>query len=270
MPITRSKTIVPSALEPLAIGLWFRLRPLVRLVLSGQAHYCPVCGSRCWRFLAHGPPTKQRQNAVCPVCLSHERHRLAWLFLSPAGLLDRRPRTRLLHVAPDTEFQRLFRSMDNIHYLSADLNSPHAGEKVDITNAPYPDASFDAIICIHTLEHIPDDRAAMRELLRLLAPGGWALIQVPLSTGPTFEDPSVTNPAERERLFWQHDHVRLYGLDIADRLEEAGFEVKVIPVAEIVPASEQERLGIDPLDAVFLCMKPSESPAGNTTPIASS
>ena len=113
----------------------------------------------------------------------------------------------------------------------------------------------DVILCSHVLEHVEDDRKAMRELFRVLRPGGWAMIQVPLSSQPTFEDPSITDPAERERLFWQADHVRLYGLDIADRLREAGFNVVTVFGEDLVDPDQLVKTGIYPRDAVFLCRK---------------
>jgi len=117
------------------------------------------------------------------------------------------------------------------------------------------DASFDVILCSHVLEHVHDDQRAMRELFRILRPGGWAMIQVPISSKPTFEDPSITEPAERERVFWQADHVRLYGLDIADRLLEAGFEVETVFGDQLVASDQLVRTGIYPRDLVFLCGK---------------
>ena len=103
----------------------------------------------------------------------------------------------------------------NIDYLSADLNSPSAMVKMDITNIKYEDNSFDVIICNHVLEHIPDDRKAMSELYRVLKPGGWAILQVPISLllNKTYEDPTVTTPEEREKVFGQSDHVRIYAKD---------------------------------------------------------
>lgn len=119
--------------------------------------------------------------------------------------------------------------MSNIDYISADLSLPLAMVRMDITDIPYTDNYFDAILCSYVLEHIEDDRKAMEEILRVLKPDGWAILQVPLDRNrkQTFEDPNVVSPQERERLFLQHDHVRLYGLDYKDRLEEAGFKVKV-------------------------------------------
>ena len=134
-----------------------------------------------------------------------------------------RQRKRLLHVAPERQMSHLFRQERSVDYLSADLSSALAMEKMDITDIQYPSNSFDVIYCSHVLEHIPNDRQAMRELCRVLRPDGWAILQVPILVESTLEDPTVTSPEERERLYGQHDHVRAYGLDYKDRLVEAGF-----------------------------------------------
>jgi SAM-dependent methyltransferase len=253
--VSRIKALLPAAVAPLAIDAWYLFRPIVRTAFFGRARYCPVCESRCRRFLSHGPPSRRVRDAVCPVCLSHPRLRLAWLFLSTrTDLLDGRPK-RLLHVAPEPALTRRLRNARDIEIVSADLDSPHARIVLDITRIDMADASFDVILCSHVLEHVHDDRRAMRELCRILRPGGWAMIQVPISRKPTFEDPSITDPAERERLFWQADHVRLYGLDIADRLTEAGFEVETLFGDQLIPPDQLVRTGIYPRDLVFLCRK---------------
>jgi hypothetical protein len=253
--VSRIKALLPAAVEPLAIGAWYLFRPIVRVAFFGRARYCPVCESRCRRFLTHGPPSRRVQDAVCPICLSHPRLRLAWLFLSTrTDLLDGRPK-RILHVAPEPALTQLLRAARNLEIVSADLDSPHAAVTLDLTRIEMADASFDVILCSHVLEHVHDDRRAMRELFRILRPGGWAMIQVPISSKPTFEDPSITEPAERERVFWQADHVRLYGLDIADRLLEAGFEVETVFGEQLVASDQLVRTGIYPRDLVFLCGK---------------
>ena len=112
-------------------------------------------------------------------------------------------------------------------YVSADLDSPVADVHADATDLPFEDESFDFVICVHVLEHVPDDRKALREFFRVLRPGGEAVLQVPPSDlAVTREDPSVvTARGERERLFGQYDHVRLCGADYGERIAEAGFEV---------------------------------------------
>ena len=128
--------------------------------------------------------------------------------------------------------------------------------RMDITAMEAPDASFDAIYCSHVLEHVPEDRKAMREFFRVLKPGGWALIMVPVAAHPTIEDPAVTDPAERERLYWQGDHVRLYGMDIVERLREAGFAVKVAYAGDFLSVGDCERMGLDPGEPIFDARKP--------------
>ena len=97
-----------------------------------------------------------------------------------------------------------------------------------------PDASFDAVICSHVLEHVDRDRDALAELRRIVTPDGWVLLMVPqdLARAETYEDPAITAPAARREAYWQDDHVRLYGRDFADRIAAAGFAVEVVSMSE--------------------------------------
>ena len=119
--------------------------------------------------------------------------------------------------------------MPSLRYVTADLSSARAGIKTDIMAIPCKSNSFDVVLCNHVLEHVADDQKAMRELFRVLAPGGWAILQSPIDTerAKTFEDPTIVSPRDRERAFGQHNHLRLYGRDYKERLEKAGFAVKV-------------------------------------------
>jgi len=160
----------------------------------------------------------------------------------------------VLHVAPEPAVEGILRSWPEVEYLSADLRPGRAMVTMDVTRIDRPDGSFDAIWCSHVLEHVPDDRAAMAELRRVLAPGGWAAIGVPILPGTTLEDPSVTSPAERARVFGQHDHVRAYGMDVVGRLEEAGFSVDVVRPGDVAGAEERRRHLLPAEDQpLFLC-----------------
>jgi len=134
-----------------------------------------------------------------------------------------------LHVAPEPQLEPVLRSQSSIDYLTADIAANKAMVQMDITDIPFPDNSFDAIICNHVLEHIIDDSMAMAELYRTLKPGGWAILQVPLSLKlkHTYEDHSITTEAGREEAFGQADHVRIYARDYRDRLEKVGVIVNV-------------------------------------------
>jgi SAM-dependent methyltransferase len=140
---------------------------------------------------------------------------------------------RLLHIAPEPIMARLFKSVPGIHYISADLMAA-TNVRLDITALPFADGSLDAVVCNHVLEHVPDDRAAMRECRRVLSPRGWAILQSPLDQrrAITFEDFSIQDPVERERVFGQFDHVRIYGRDYFERLTTAGFRVETVPFAD--------------------------------------
>ena len=162
----------------------------------------------------------------------------------------------LLHIAPEPGLRDRLRNLRHLDYLSADLSYPGAMVKMDITDIQYPDNTFDIIYCSNVLEHVPNDRQAMRELYRVLKPNGFALIMVPVTREKTFEDPSVTDPAERAKVFGQADHVRHYGLDFKDRLEDSGFSTSTLTAGEIVGENNTLRLGVqNPYDIVFLCSK---------------
>jgi len=127
---------------------------------------------------------------------------------------------KLLHIAPELCFIKKFKRMPNIDYTSADLESPLADVKMDVHDIPFDDSSYDVVFCNHVMEHVENDIKAMSEIYRVLKPGGWAIIQSPqdYSRQDTLEDPTITDPKERERIYWQDDHVRLYGLDYGKRL----------------------------------------------------
>jgi len=142
-------------------------------------------------------------------------------------------------------------------YVTADLESPLADMHFDIQHIPLADGEFDVVIANHILEHVEDDRQAMRELWRILRAGGWGVILSPLdeSRETTFEDDSITDEKERTRLFGQYDHRRIYGRDYAARLREAGFEVDVIDYKQTFSAGEQALYAL-PDEKLYIVFKP--------------
>ena len=222
----------------------------------GSKRYCAVCDKSANQFRTFG--VTPREDAQCPFCGSLERDRLAIAFLrEQTNLFNGNPK-ELLHVAPERFFKPLFSHAAGDGYLTADLMAKDVMEKMDITDIQHPDARFDVIYCSHVLEHVPDDRKAIREFFRVLRPDGWAVLNVPVTADATFEDPSITDPKERERLFGQDDHVRQYGPDYQDRLEEAGFVVAVSTAADFLSPGDAERHGLTNGAAgeVYYCTKP--------------
>jgi SAM-dependent methyltransferase len=219
---------------------------LSALLLRGDARECPCCGGRFRRM------SRRRLSGwggICPRCRSHHRHRAIALLLARGEL----PGRRLLHFAPEPLFDPLFKRLPGVERVTADLHAP-ADLRLDISNMDLPDSSFDLILCSHVLEHVPDDRAAMRELRRVLADGGLALVLVPYRPAvTTYEDPSITSPLDRMVAFGQQDHVRIYGNDLSERLREAGFEVEDRTAAELFDEATVGRCELDRGEHLFLC-----------------
>lgn len=208
------------------------------LALRGSRFYCPVCEKSFRKFYEFG--AKPRPNAMCPGCGSLERHRLLWVAfcnLQDKGLIQRGG--RLLHVAPEPCLTEKFRQ--KYDYLSIDLDGERAMMAMDITAMTFEDESFDAIVCNHVLEHIPDDKKAMKELYRVLKPRGWASIQVPIKGDITQEDLAITDAKERLRLYGQEDHVRYYGRDFTNRLKKAGFNVVRLSKTDLFDSAAEEK-----------------------------
>src|SRR5687768_6836791 len=221
-------------------------RPAVAFAYRGDAVECPICGGRFRRFLSkHAASGKPRPGARCARCGSLERHRLLWLYLRDGTDLLGRP-TRLLHFAPEPGIAEKLQALPDCDYLSADLDAPPAMVRMDVQEIAAANESFDAVICNHVLEHVPDDRRALREIRRVLKPGGWAILGVPLQRkrANSFEDPSITSPEEREQVYGQFDHVRVYGRDYPDRLRECGFDVEMVRYAERLGADGARRYGL--------------------------
>lgn len=221
----------------------------------GRRFSCPCCQGRFRRFLSHG--VKARPNAECPGCGALERHRLIWFYLEHRTNLYT-DRLKVLHFAPEGALQKKCVAMPNLDYVSADLCSPRAQVRFDICSIPYPDNSFDVILCSHVLEHVPDDRKAMAELFRVMRPNGWGIIQVPvdLTREETFEDLSVASPKERERLFGHRDHVRIYAMDYYDRLRAAGFEVRLDTYVKTLARDLIMKHSLPERQVIYLCTKP--------------
>ena len=219
----------------------FVLRKIPRKYIQYVSHYflriiapfyygnnvqCPIDGKKYRKFLPYGR-LESRPNALCPSSLSLERHRLLWLYLQNKTNFFTDP-IKLLHIAPEICYTDAFKNLKNLEYITGDIESPLATVKMDVLDIPFDENSFDVVFCNHVMEHVESDIKAMKEILRVLRPGGWAIMQSPVYNylEETLEDPTITDPSERERIYGQNDHLRKYGKDYGDRIRSAGFEVK--------------------------------------------
>ncbi|MEI6883266.1 MAG: methyltransferase domain-containing protein [Bacteroidota bacterium] len=241
-------------------------------VLSGDTYFCPFCEHSFRKFRPGGinlPVIYEKQivgagyrlNDVCPRCNSLDRDRLIYLFLENKTNISTAPLS-VFHVAPEGCIRAMLSELPNITYEAG--MKYHQGfyydrntTVLDITRLDFEENTFDVIICNHVLEHIPEDLKAIGELYRVLKPGGWAILQVPISKTleKTYEDPLIKTPEEREQVFGQFDHVRIYGQDYPSRLENRGFTVKRYnPYRDKWPV-ELDKYAINPDEDLFIAYK---------------
>jgi SAM-dependent methyltransferase len=237
------------------VGHW--AARLLSIFYIGNKVECPVCNSKYRKFLPYGRNTSSRENALCPSCLSLERHRLMALYMKRKTNFYT-ANLKVLHVAPEYCFIDRFEHMKNLDYITADIESPLAKVKMDIHQIPFEDNTFDVAFCNHVMEHVDDYILAMSELHRVLKPGGWALIQSPqdMKYEVTYEDPTITDPKEREKHFLQNDHLRLFGRNYGRELEKGGFKVTEdrFVMNELTPA-EVKRYSLPGEEIVYFCQK---------------
>ncbi len=252
------------------------LRNFIRGGRKGKSH-CSVCerpvGSflplpACYREAAerHGfvhfglGETINLVEYSCPHCGASDRERLYALFLDQAvgSASDKQP-IGLIHFAPESALSQRIRRLGKFDYRTADPTMGNVDDRVDITNMlAYRDEEFDCFICSHVLEHVADDRRAFGELWRILKPGGWGILMVPVMTHleRTLEDPTANTESQRWRLFGQGDHVRLYAKrDYLSRIQGAGFIVNEMGV-EHFGIETFDRCGITRRSVLYVARRP--------------
>jgi SAM-dependent methyltransferase len=245
-------------------------RFLKRIYYYGNNHYCPNCHSRLRKFVSCGTESlvaqeKQiisagKRRKECPICQSAERDRLVYIYVKDyLHLFERGDKINILHIAPEDCLYPVFhKKINHQNYICGDkfdegYSYHNQVQYMDITHIDWEDNFFDLIICNHVLEHIPEDKKAMQELYRVLKPEGKAILQVPISTvlKETQEDFSVTDPAERIRMFGQRNHCRIYGQDYGQRLEEAGFTFCPVKITD----PKYRKQGLDEREEILLAKK---------------
>jgi SAM-dependent methyltransferase len=236
---------LPTQLSSLADKLRRRAERLI--LATGRTVECPYCGWHGWRFLSAGEDRKP--NRLCPGCGSLERYRILALLLERE--LAGRTSVQLLELAPKACLQRFCRTR-RWGYLSSDLEDPKAMVHADLRAMPMATSSLDAIVCLHVMEHIIDDGPAFSEIARMLKPDGFAVICVPLGDDRTQEG---APRSEWTRLYGQYDHVRLYGLDIVERMQAAGLEVTTLDTHSHFDAGRLTRYGLRGDDRYFFIVR---------------
>ena len=229
-------------------------KPFFDIFFKGTKFSDPINNKSYSYFFPYGYNI-QRKNALCPGTFSLERHRLLWLYLKKETDFFN-SNNKILHFAPEQCFHKFFKSFFK-NYTTTDLNSPIVDIKADICNLPFNDNSFDYILCNHVLEHIYDDEKAMKEIYRVLNKNGIAILQVPIdiNSNLTREGRDIDNKQDRNKLFGQYDHLRIYGLDYFKKLKKVGFKVKNIDYLSKLKKEEVEKFSLINSGTIPVCIK---------------
>ena len=249
------KLILNTFSRTFLIKISFVFQPILGLFLKGNQFTDPIDGKSFSTFLPYGY-NNLRKNALSPSTFSLERHRLLWLYLkNETGFFDKK--IKLLHFAPEQAFYKRFKKLSNIQYDTIGINSPLAMIKADICDLPIKDNTYDFILCNHVLEHILDDNKAISELYRVLKKDGVGIFQVPIDMKKefTFQDDSITDKKERNKIFGQYDHVRVYGKDYFTKLKNAGFKVEEVDYTKNLSKDEIYRFSIVKGEIIPVCTK---------------
>ena len=227
------------------------LRETLGVLYRGSGRYCPVCKRPSRSFRRYGLPP--RDDARCVQCFSLERHRLTWLYFERhTKLFDFEPK-KILHIAPEACLSSRLSRRFGDDYVTLDLHRSDISIRASVTNLPFQDEHFDVVYCSHVLEHVDDDRAAIKEFFRALKPGGSAIVLVPITDLLTYEDPTLVTERQRTIAFGQKDHVRRYGGDFIERLRAPGFNVTVFHVTDVASHEEAEKMGLTQASGEIYC-----------------
>lgn len=251
------KFLLNSLPRPLLIRLSYLFTKIAPVFYKGNKVECTVCGGTFSKFLSYGSNKAHRENVLCPKDLTLERHRLMWFYLQNHSDFFRAKNQEVLHIAPEQCFYDRFKALKNIHYLTGDLVSPLAELHFDLHAIPLEDNRFNVVFCNHVLEHVDDARKCLTEIFRVMKPGGWGILQVPqdFSREETLEDPSICSPEEREKYYWQKDHVRLFGRDYPNWLNNAGFNVEYFRVEDNFSDEQIARYSLQKQEILYVVRK---------------
>lgn len=251
------KWLLNTLPRPILIRLSYVFKVFAPVIYKGNKVECPVCEKSFSKFLAYGSKVAARDNVLCPYDLTLERHRLMWLYLKRKSNFFTATNLKVMHIAPEQCFHKKFQQQENLDYTTGDLVSPIADLHFDLHEIPLESNQYEVIFCNHVMEHVEDDLKCMQELYRIMKPGGWGIMQVPIDSNrtETYEDATITSPQDREKHFWQYDHVRLYGTNYPKRLEEAGFEVETIDFKNELSPEEFERYRLQKTELLYIVRK---------------
>jgi SAM-dependent methyltransferase len=239
------------------------------LAILGSGSLCYACNNRVGWFLPFRGGWKNVSRLMialdvigsnvgkfaCPRCGAHDRERHLLMYFDSVSMWANINGGSVLHFAPERIFAQRVLNAKPAKYIKADLFPSATGViREDITKLSFADGIFDLVIANHILEHVIDDNSAMKEVFRVLKPGGFAILQTPYSNKllHTFSDDGIIDDEARLQAFGQEDHVRLYGKDLFVKLEKAGFESRVATHAQLLSKLDPDCYGVNAREP-FMC-----------------
>jgi len=241
-----------------------------RINRLGNSKTCYICKNTFFYFLPYREGLKRSgfiddlaivgsdiKNFSCPHCFCHDRERHIFMYMDSLNLWEA-CKGQVLHFAPEQNFSKKIELLEPKKYVKADLYSKDKDvEKIDITMIPYPDCYFDFLICNHVLEHVEALNLALSEIYRVLKRGGMAILQTPYSSilANSFQDKNINTNDLRQKFYGQEDHVRVFGHDLFDQLEDIGFQLKIKKHKDTLLTLDSKKFGVNSSENLILVEK---------------
>lgn len=242
----------------------------------GRKRKCYICGKTFGHFTKYRNGTRKIpdflrrlvivgsdiDNFGCQYCGSHDRERHLCMFFDRLNLWKKIRNSRIIHFAPEKNLTSKIRSMEPKQYVLADIypNNDQV-QQIDIVDVPFGDSAFDFIICNHVLEHVKEYKSALKEIYRILSPGGIGVLQTPYSKllKSNFEDENINTNELRSYFYGQEDHCRVFSEDnLFTDLRDSGLELRMVKHSDHFNDQESQYYGVNKKEDLIMVRKPND------------
>lgn len=200
------------------------------------------------------------ENYGCMFCRSSDRERHLFMYFDKLNLWEKMQGAKILHFAAERNLRVKINEQKPQEYLLADIAPKREGMvKIDATQIPYENESFDFLIANHILEHIPDHLKALSEFFRVLKPGGIAILQTPYSKllKNNFQDENINTDKLRLFFYGLEDHVRTFGrTNLFENIEDAGFTLQIKLHEQFFTDKDAYYYGVNKHEELIQAIKP--------------